>query len=394
MINTKLKMKVSVKTLTLIFLLIPFIQARSYSEMPSFIGTGYRVATIIASTIIYFKTIKIKKTGLFKASRLFFLFWGSYLVSTSIFNIGTIAYVLYNAYIYIALVLLLIIEIRKNPQRLLYCLTIIYSTLILSNFILRLLFPNGLYQVVSTSYHEAYLLGDGNAVAYVALPCLILTSLFSYIKYKEIKTFVWVICAIVLYNFYLDWSASALVCGVLWVVFLVLISRNIKIPAYTFLIGFIISVFLIVGAPNNAISRNFITNVLHKNLTFSGRSVIWASAFGMILQKPILGYGGFFQMGAFTNGVSLRLYPSHTTYLQILIDGGAVLFGIFITIVVEALRRLNRTRNHIESAILISGIFCIMLHYIFEYCGLFHITILLVLALNIDSIIGDRRIRA
>lgn len=391
MINAKLKMKVSVKTLTLIFLLIPFIQARTYSEMPSFIGTGYRLASIIASTIIYFKLIKIKNMGVFKVARLFFLFWGAYLVSTFIFNIGTMAYVLYNAYIHIALVLLLIIEIRKNPQRLLFCLTIIYSALILLNFILRLFFPNGLYQVVSTSYHEAYLLGDGNAVAYVALPCLILSSLFSYVKYKEIKNFVWLICAIVLYNFYLDWSASALVCGVLWVVFLVLISRNIKIPAYAFLIEFIISVFLIFGAPNIAICRNFITNILHKNLTFSGRSVIWASAFEMILQKPILGYGGFFQMGEFTNGVSSRLYPSHTTYLQILIDGGAILFGIFVTIVVEAVMILNKTKNHIESSILISGVFCMMLHYIFEYCGLFHITILLVLAFNIDSIIGDRR---
>lgn len=378
------KPKLSASTIILILLLFPFIQSRSYSEMPAFVGMGYRVCAIISSTIIYLNIIfKSKKHfETVKKSRLYIIFWICYIFSTVLFNIGTLAYVIYQAYIYFALVLIVGKEISKNPQKLLSALSFIYGVLISANFLLRFLLPEGLYDVVSTSYHDAYLLGDGNAVAYVALPGIIILAIYSNFVYGKIKPIVLIETVIALYTFYLDWSASAIVCGIIWAVFLVCVMRDIHLPIYAYLIGFILSVIVIVVAPNFSLTSDFIVNVLHKNVTFSGRTVIWAAALSMILVKPIFGYGGFFQMGQFTNGVSVRIYPCHTTYLQLLIDGGLLLFAIFMLIVIRAFGELRKNGNNRTMMLLASGIFCVMLHYVFEYSGLFHLFILLTIAQN------------
>ena len=67
--------------------------------------------------------------------------------------------------------------------------------------------------------------------------------------------------------------------------------------------------------------------------------MLFRSGFKLFKKQPIFGYGGFFMEGRSSIGNS-KLYPVHTPYIQILVDGGLFLFFQFIYIVFDTFRKL------------------------------------------------------
>ena len=81
-----------------------------------------------------------------------------------------------------------------------------------------------------------------------------------------------------------------------------------------------------------------------------------------------------------------KLYPVHTPYIQILVDGGLFLFFQFIYIVFDTFRKLEKFKDSNITQVFLAGFIAIGISYIFEYSGLYHLMILIPLALNIDCI--------
>lgn len=377
--------KYSLRTIMLIIMLFPFIQARTYSEMPEMIGTIYQWAAIFSASCVYLQVIKSGfKRCTFNNVGIFLLVWFFYLLSTVLFMPNGTAYVARQAYIMTGSIMLIVRSLHKDPRRLLFSLAFIYELLTILNFLFMLLYPNGLY--VTSSYHTAHLLGDDNAIAYIVLPGVVCVFAYSFYLYGKMKLFALIDIVVAELTFFRVWSASAMVCCTLLIIFLVLIDKDIDFPPYSYLVAFILSVLLILFGTSVPFVSNFITTTLQKDITFGGRVYLWTSALEMISKSPILGYGGFFHNGRWVAGSWGISYPCHTPYLQILIDGGLCLFSVFVVIIIKAFASLNKFKSDKVAQVFTVGLFCIMLNYVFEFSAFHHIFILFELAIGYNCI--------
>ena len=89
----------------------------------------------------------------------------------------------------------------------------------------------------------------------------------------------------------------------------------------------------------------FIVHLLHKNITFSGRTNLWDVLFQIIREKPLLGYGVQSEMEA----IALTGYKfgtnAHGIVMQYLYQGGAIQLTLYILMLVVIYRRLRRTQD-------------------------------------------------
>ena len=374
----------------LILLLFPFIQQRSYGDLPQSIRPIveglYKYYSLLSATIIY--GISLNLQNIIKNRRLLsmiIVFWGIYIIST-LFNCPEeIVSVLYRTYIHIALVLLVIIGCKKWTNEFLSAASIVYGGWIIMTLITSFLFSGGLYKV--NNYHSAHLLGDDNALAYVMLPGLVILSVKSMIRKEKIDLLTWGIIILVLLLLIQLWAASGMI-SVMMFTFLLFLSRYINIIKGKWLFrAFIIVVIITLFGLSNPYVTNIIENYIEKEVTLTGRTILWAGAINMISVQPILGYGGYFKFGLFSLGRNAE-YPCHTPYLQLMIDGGLLLFATFFVLVNKAYTCSDKDATNKSGIILVAGLFCMMLNYITEHSGLLHFFIITTMLFNIDSLKG------
>lgn len=374
----------------LMMLLFPYIQFRTYDELPNGYGLMalyfYRYTAILSGTIIY--SICRKNKEIFKNKKFLYLFvayWCAYLLSTFLNDFSSFSYVASRAYSDMALVLLITLGCCKWKKELLQALTNIYCGWIYLNFILDILYPDGLY--ATATYHTAHLLGDDNAMVYVMLPGVILTICNSLLKNEALNTNSVLIILVSSYSLLSVWSVSAFL-SILLFVMLYIFQRKIKLIDPRFLLLGLIAtiVFCFIGLGTSSFVENFVEKSLDKDVTLTGRTLLWAQAIFEIMQRPFWGYGGYFQYGSWTIEYwQSDEYPCHTPYLQLLLDGGFILFGIFLTVVVKACETIRKNQTFL-GYVLAAGLVAMMFNYITEYSQLFHMYIILTLMFNINSL--------
>lgn len=373
------------KTIIYIIILFPFIQQRTYSELPKWISKFYIIYSIISSTIIYiFIFLKRKYNPFINKQWLFYLFWFLYLISTLINCYLNIDYVFYYAYISIAVVSFIFYSSKKDINTLIQALSIIYGIFIFLNGLLFIFNPTGIYQ--TQSYHNGHLLGDDNAIIYVALPGLIIIICNSILKRKKISLISWFLLIITEYTFYKLWAVSSLVCLSIFIILLIYtLRKNSPNPKTLFIVIFCVIFFMIFGFSNTFLQKIIIT-VLKKDITLSGRTYIWKQAINLISNRLILGYGGYFTYGKFKPSInSWLLYPSHTPFLQLAIDGGIFLLLTFIIITFIAYIEASKHKKNLYSRVLSIGLTCMLLNYVTEYSQTIHYMIIVSLMFCIKN---------
>ena len=96
----------------------------------------------------------------------------------------------------------------------------------------------------------------------------------------------------------------------------------------TILAAYFVCMLLIVYAGMIPPLAALIQNVLHKDLTFSGRTEIWQLCIEMISKHPIIGYGNFESGWIITwHGIDRN---AHNLFFDILIQGGIVMLGGYL----------------------------------------------------------------
>lgn len=373
----------------LVLLLFPFIRQRTYAELPQFFGMFYRYASIISAAVIFFMSFQriklIKKQSFLPWLYAFDMI---YIVSTYIFARAYLMYVLYQVLIFTALAMLICIEAEKRLNELLTALSFLYGSYIYLNFITDIIFPGGLY--TTSTYHTAHLLGDDNALAYVLIPgvtCMIVSSMQ---KFNRLRWYVWGAVAIAELTVIRVWAASAVVSMTLFIALLIYTLYIGKINTKILFIGVVAAIIICLWGLNTSVVKNFITNVLHKDITLHDRTVLWAKAMKYIAKSPLLGHGGYFQKGLFPiNEYSVYLYPCHTPFLQILIDGGILLFAVFSVMTLIAYLRAGRKKQCISNYILAIGLSCMLINYITEHSELYHYMIIVMLMAKIQYFKGE-----
>ena len=102
----------------------------------------------------------------------------------------------------------------------------------------------------------------------------------------------------------------------------------------------------------------FIEGVLHKGLSFTGRTDIWDKAIEMILESPFLGYG-IAQSGKVYRLSKGKYYHAHNAFLEILVEGGVFALIAFLMMLERAGRQLLIHRRHPYACLLSAGLMAV-----------------------------------
>lgn len=167
---------------------------------------------------------------------------------------------------------------------------------------------------------------------------------------KNISIYTFLFLAGLMYNFvFIYFMATAfigLVVVIIWNVFYNIFKNHSAIifTVVLFLILFV-ELFVIIQSGGLWIS-GLITYIFGKDISFSGRRVLWIRVISAIIQKPILGYG--LCSSEYIRSMIGNTSGSHNYYLDIVFQRGIIgliiFFGIVIIIIPRLVKTLNKTQ--------------------------------------------------
>lgn len=237
--------------------------------------------------------------------------------------------------------------IKTRKKRVLDNLNILLTVYIFLNFILTLVAPDmfGVYE--SRITQSLYFLGVKNQMALVLVPMLAYIMVYRYWKFQKKDIVTFVILGMGLITEYVIDSSTGYISVFLMMVIYVLYGRlNRKVFQFrNIMLGYffanILLIFLQVILETTFI-RNVVESVLHRDITFSNRTAIWAQALLRFTEAPWVGLGRqegkqMITFGAMNIWDTASHFSTHNTFLQTMLESGVIglipLIVVFILLV-------------------------------------------------------------
>lgn len=309
----------------------------------SSIKTIYNVMQL--GIFAFYFILLIKNNKIEKLFLLICLYYVSYIFSTFI-NSGSIEYCLYIFKCMIPclnLIAIIILFYKKYDKQILVSTLLFLIVAIVINFMTILLFPSGLY--IGNNSNAHYFLGQRNDLIEYILPCLLCFSIYNY-KYKTSKFAFYIFYFICMFSVILTWSANAMLALLFTYMYLLFFSNNSKknifCPLNIFKMSFVISYSIIVLKIQNLFSW-IIEGILHKSLTFTGRTYIWDKSLEYIKKSFLYGYGKESEV--------TKLYKighgnsCHNYFLDFFYEGGIIMFIIIFLIILNLNKAYKKCSN-------------------------------------------------
>ena len=105
----------------------------------------------------------------------------------------------------------------------------------------------------------------------------------------------------------------------------------------------------------------FISGMLGRSATFTGRSSLWRIALDKIAKRPLIGYG-------YTAGnikIWGGMYSSHNMFLEIILQGGLISMLLFLLMTWTGIKRNSKATMQLSNTIFMA-VFCFMLKGLME----------------------------
>lgn len=253
--------------------------------------------------------------------------------------------------------MLIELSLRRGAEITLDMLFYPLTVLVLANFILECLYPNGIC-TGGTYYYSYNLLGIDNFLAPVLIPYMFLTALRSTMYYGKLNWGCYVMMGISTLSLLLVWSATGLMGLAVALVFLLFFYQRrwqTLFNGATALLSGTGLFFTIVLFRLQNLFAFFIEGVLHKGLSFTGRTEIWDAAIKNILAAPALGYG-LAQSGKVYRLRKHKYYHAHNGFLEVLMEGGFLALFCFLMMLSAAIRQLMIYRRHPYACLIAAGL--------------------------------------
>lgn len=143
----------------------------------------------------------------------------------------------------------------------------------------------------------------------------------------------------------------------------------------------------------------FIETILHKNITLTSRTYIWATALELIKQSPFWGYGIAVTSNVF-HVIADRIdapdidawYSGHNQYIQMLYESGLVSLLLLIFLITYGVKKLNRFMSNVDASLTLTIIFSLLIVMVAEAPGWDSIFIVLFLSHLQISCYEERRL--
>lgn len=277
--------------------------------------------------------------------------------------------------------MLICILIRKDK---LYVMELYLKFIVLINFILMILFPNGFYK---TWANDCYFIGNKNEFAQF----FIFTLTITYINERKITRSFIFFALISVISCFLGGSSTGIVIITVYMALLILPFKsklsallNARIVNFVpIILSFIITLFF-TSITQMPAAAHFIQNVLGKELTFTGRTNSWSISYEVIREAPFWGAGW---QGGFAYTGDGRMYACHNGVLSVLTTRGCIGFALLIALMLVCAIRGGKRRNSECIYIINIGIFCVLLIGLMESMfSAVYIYILFLMQFNSSSI--------
>ena len=385
-------LKINKTNLGLFFLLFPYFNPTGLKYIPalSSVYDAIQVWKLCACLYIWF--LYFRKNRVSKFFIWIFSFQGL-MIATTILNHAYDSKVITNMLIATSLVMITELCVHTCFDKYLNQLWKISALFVCINFILTIIFPKGM--TFATLYistrNPLYFLGIDNALAGQLIPFVFLATLRKVLKAtgNNLKDNLELIVsyAIALITIAIVGSATGLFIILVFVLLSVYYSFAIKRRVPYKLISIIYGLFFIVVVimQSNNLVVDFISNLLGRSMTFTGRNVLWERALSKILERPIMGYG-------YTEGnieVWGGMFSSHNMFLEIALQGGIFSLLLFVIITWLGIRKNAKKSVQVSNTIVLA-IFGVLLKGLMEVTIPFFYYIMLVLAYcTIPTFNGD-----
>lgn len=374
------------RVLLYIIILFTFLKPAGFDLLGySILNTFFNVLRIIIAIIVFI--LYIRKSRVSKYIYYEILFFIPLGISSFLNNNG-IEYFLIFAGTIIALTMCVEMMIKKNVKAFIYSLFYTYFLLIAANYI-YMISIGGFVVDIENARPDLFVFGSNSIVTILSsvngVASYVFPAIFSTVLLMHITSFKNIMCWMMIILCFLSelflWSATSLTGIFLLVLYILLVYNNSDIskrfvkPRLLLYIALFISVGITFFNIQNWFGY-IITDLLHKDLTMTGRTNVWQIGFRGFNESPIWGCGA---------GVE----TIDNCYVQVLYNSGIIGVLGFIVFICYSIKRMH-LRNPIKLERFVGVLFSVeILMFTTEswvqFYGLFVTLILAVNLRNIES---------
>lgn len=374
-----------------IYIIIYFIITLSYFKVPylmiksSFINEMYFGAQLTIFFIFLLFNLKEIKCNWYIYLVLAFLIFNS-LVSIGKTEISTIL----SSFINISgLCLVVNYGSRKNARHFLNGFKLAFCLLLLINLITMIKFPNGLYYNPGNNSSQNWFLGYKNSIIMYVYPLIICSHIDTIIFKKkkiskfDIFAFIISIASIIMSNS--STSLVGLIVIIISIIFPNLLKNTKLLNSINYFYTYIGLFFAIIVFKMQNIFSFIIKDLLHKDLTFTGRTFIWDYVLKNIKNIPLFGFGEKNFTYTLISGTTVK--STHNQILQIIYNYGIISMFLFILILFITMKKLYKIRKYQLVKFISLYIFMWFIMMLIESYDMQYFMYLIVLAYNVNYII-------
>jgi len=360
MVNFKVR-EFNINPIVIALLVLPIFKPDSLEFVAPRMDTLYDAARIVSVFIVVALFILRKKKLAPVAVPIILLeLW---VIFTTLINHGHVSYVIINFVATMALIIIIDCFSDDMPDLISGMLFVFELMLYISFLSVLRYYPEGMYNMTTTTSSQYYFLGNRNAIIFYALPAFFLTISHARISGNWIRAAV--LIAVIYIQIIIVWSATSVIVLVLFGLLFFVGKKELisKISLTTLFI--IISILSLIVVSVGLLDRipaisNFISHYLGKSATMSGRTYIWSLSLSLIKKHLLFGLGA----GSHVLYHS-RYYTGHNQYLNLMLEGGIPQLLLFVTLIIYITNHMWRTRGANSSTYQL--LFVILLCYFVEF---------------------------
>lgn len=385
-------MNIFTKKYFIVLFILPFIGINVIDDNILLSSASKMVVSIIGYLML-FENFNYNKNILNIKLILLVMLYSFIILFSAVINNNITMGMIYTNFVYIGFIIY-INYCMKDFKNFINALNILFTLLIIYNLILAI-FVKSSYMYIGYQGSQKVFVGtfeSRNGISMVMIPAIAFILIRSEYIYEKVRNKDILLCFMVLIIIFLSKSSTGFIVGSLLVIYVLLLKKikiNINInklmSIYT-----IIYTQVVIFRIQETVFRGFIENTLQKNVTLTGRTLIWDFIMKIIPNSLIFGYGRNDIIAQ--NAIIRDVTEAHNGLLEILLCTGIIGLFVFILILLNAFRALNKSNSKI-SYILSMAIFlyfCIALtESAFTYTKI-GFWILIIISSNIEKIIKQK----